>query len=199
MMLVSFLLLLVTPSLSHYFTPLSPLSSLQLSPLPLAWHPWVTPYLNRHIVTGVYVLKHRPLDGLKRVLRGYGVSDNAVNIIVESVQVVNVTLTQSGVLHLVREPGVELAKFPDKVVVSARPGVAVETENPWTHEEAQFRWGVLSPSSVQISLTGDKLVESSVWTFSPAGIQSRTVLTKEGRLVAVSLTFWERQEAEEDV
>jgi len=141
-------------------------------------------------------LKHQPYSGVENLLEVAGVSDNAISIIKESVQVIRFNISDNLELTLTQEPGVEIAKFPDPISVVARPGQKVEGQQPWTGEQASFSWSLTSPVSLQIAWlsSSSELAETSIWVFYPVGAQCRTVLSKGGYVKAVANTFWERSE-----
>ena len=101
-MFLPVMFMFISPVLSHYY------------PAYVSWPIWAPPKLNSKLVEGKFQLKHEPHDGLAGILQVSGVSKNAVEISLASVQVIDISVNEDGTLDMVQEPGVELAKFSKK-------------------------------------------------------------------------------------
>ena len=131
------------------------------------------PTLAKHLIEGAYNLKQNPYDGRRTVLAAYNVSENAIKIIRESVDVVEITCDGDGEITFSRLPGVEVARVPKKVSVRSRAWEVVDYVNPITGEEAQFSWHPTSPVSLVTTVRGkqSRFVEIRSWAFNTYGAQ----------------------------
>ena len=165
MVIINCLLILVistTLSITHY-TPLYPFQPI-----------WVyRPVLAGHLVKGEYQYVHHPNDGLDTVLAAYNISENAIKIIRDSVDVLEISYEDVDDLSFTRSPGVEVARLPRKVCVSSTAGEIVDFKNPFTEEDSKFSWRIVSPVSLVTKVVGKTsgLVELVTWTFNIFGAQ----------------------------
>merc|ERR1739838_6627 len=150
--------------------------------------------LAKPLVDGRYHLKPNPYDGLEKFLAAYNVSENAIDIIRQSVDVVEVKVDDEGGLTLSQLPGVDVARVPEKVSITSKPGMVVDYQNPLTGEDSNFSWVMMSPLSMVTKVEGKMsgLVEINTWTFSHFGVQRLMTLTKGGRYLARAHGWWER-------
>ena len=157
-------LLVISSTLSiHHYTSLYPFQPL-----------WVyKPVLAGHLVQGEYHYVHHPYDGLDTVLAAYNISENAIKIIRESVDVLEISYGDVENLTFTRSPGVEVARLPKKVSVSSTAGAIVDFKHPFTEEDSMFSWSTVSPVSLVTKVEGKNsgLVELVTWTFNIFGAQ----------------------------
>ena len=129
--------------------------------------------LAKYLVEGKYHLRQNPYDGHEKLLAAYNVSENAIKIIRESVDVVEISCDGDGEITFSRSPGVDVARVPRKVSVRSKPGEVVDYKHPVTGEDSNFSWRLVSPVSLVTTVEGklSGLVEVVTWTFSSYGAQ----------------------------
>ena len=86
--------------------------------------------------------------------------------------VVEVKVDEGG-LTFSQLPGVDVARVPEKVSVTSKPGEVVDYKNPLTGEDSNFSWMLVSPLSLVTKVEGKMsgLVEINTWNFSHFGVQ----------------------------
>ena len=95
---------LSVPHYSHF----APLQTLHYYPFRPIWYPRLA--LEKSLLEGRYRLKPHPHDGMDKVLAAYNVSENAIKIIRESVEVVEFSCDDKGKVTFSKLPGVDVAR-----------------------------------------------------------------------------------------
>jgi len=137
--------------------------------------------LNADLVTGRFLLKHHPRDGLERVLKAQGMDEDAVEAIRDSTIVMTISVDEEGEVSMITEDG----SSSDEVVFT--PGTAVNITNPLNGELTQIKSVILSPSSLQTLATGLESGnrEIKTWDFLPSGLNLHTDFSKENSLLPI--------------
>jgi len=137
--------------------------------------------LDSVLVSGRFLLKHHPRDGLQNVLKAQGMDEDAVQAVRDSTIIMTISIDDEGEMTMVTDSG------DSRDEISFTPGTEVNVTNPLSGELTSIKAVVLSPTSLQTLATGQDSgnEEIKTWNFLPSGVNLHTDFTKQNSLLPI--------------